>query len=83
MIGHDAYGAVHVREADHDITRPMLLDFEEIPIVDDPVNHVLDVVGQIRFLREQRVERRILPVHGIRCADARHIVPVVLRKVTE
>ena len=68
LIGDDADGAaVQARKADDEIFREVLVDFEEVAVVDDGVNGVLDVVGLLGIVGDQRVERRVAAIGGIGC----------------
>ena len=63
--------AVHAREADHDVLRVVLVDFEELAVVHHAADHVLDVVGQVRLRRHDRVERCVLAIDRDRWTRAR------------
>ena len=84
LVGDDADGAaVHAREADHDVPGPVLVNFEELAIVHHAVDRVLDVVGQVRFGRDDGVECGVHAVDGVVGGAARRVFAVVLRQVAE
>ena len=65
--------ALDAGEADDDVPRKRLLDFEEIALVDNFADQFLDVVGLVGVARNQRVERFIDPVAGIEARDDRRL----------
>ncbi len=44
---------------DHEILREMFVHLEEIAIVHHALDHILDVVWQVRFRRHERIQLRI------------------------
>ena len=85
LIGHDARSARPSMRAKPTtmFLRPVLVHFEELAIVHHAVDHVLDVVGQVGFGRDDRVERRVHAVDGVGGGAPRRIFAVVLRQVAE
>src|SRR5712664_1004228 len=61
----------------------MFVDFKEIRVVHDGVNRVLDVVGLLRIVGDERVERFIATVNGVRGGATRRVVDVVGGKKAE
>src|SRR6266404_9171609 len=61
----------------------MFVDFKEVRVVHDRVNRVFDVVGLLRIVGDQRVERFIATVNGIRGGAARRVVDVIGGKKAE
>ena len=60
LIGDDADGAAfHAGEAGDDVAGEGLLDLEEIALVHDLLDQLLHVVGLVRIVGDQRVERRL------------------------
>ncbi len=56
LIGDDAHRSpIHPGESNHDVLGEVLVDFKEIAIIDDQVDHILDVIGEIGFERNQRI----------------------------
>ena len=51
--------AVHAAEADHDVLRVVGLQLEEVAVVDGLDDQLLDVVGLVRVVGHQRVERQV------------------------
>jgi hypothetical protein len=76
LVGDDADRlAFHARKADHDVLRVVGLHLEEVDVVDHLEDQFLDVVGLVRIVRHQGVERiveavgRVIgrPVGGFPC----------------
>ena len=77
LVGDDAdRAAFHAREADDHVPGVGLLDLEEVGLVDDLEDQLLDVVGLVRVVGDQRVEREVLAVGAVlgRQAAARRTV---------
>ena len=73
LVGDDADGAAfHAREARHDVLREGFLDFEEVGLVDDFEDQLLDVVGLVRIVGDQRVERGIDTLRIVLGLNGRH-----------
>ena len=54
LIGHHTHRpAIQPREAHHDVFGEVLVDFQEVAIVENAVNHVFDVVRLVGFGRYQ------------------------------
>src|SRR6266478_85398 len=84
LVGDDAdRSAIEARKTYDDILGEMFVDFEEVRVVDDGVNGVLDVVGLLRIIGDEGVERFIAAVGGIGSGAARRIVYIVGRKKAE
>ncbi len=78
LVAHDPDRiAVEAREADHDVLGEVLLDLEELAVVDDQRDHVAHVVGLLRVVGDDRVERLLHPVDLVVGIDARRHVEVV------
>ena len=60
--------AVEAREADDDVLREVLVDLEELAVVDDQRDDVAHVVGLLRVVRDDRVERLVHRARGRRRA---------------
>src|SRR5258707_274608 len=58
----------------------MFVDFEEVGVVDDGMNGVLNVVGLLRIIGDERVERFVAAIGGIGGGVARRIIDIVGRK---
>ena len=81
LIGDNAHGAaIETREADNDIFRQVLVDFEEIAVIHHAMNHVFDIVGQIRFRRNNGIELMIGAIDRIGAGTPRRVVSIVLRE---
>ena len=61
----------------------MLVNFEEICVIHNAPDDVFDVVGQIRFRGNNRIERRVHASHWIGRRFARRIFAIVLRQVAQ
>src|SRR5260370_5810494 len=61
----------------------MFVDFKEVRVVHDGVNRVFDVVGLLRIVGDERVERFIATVNGIGRGAARRVVDVIGGKKAE
>src|SRR6266852_5462482 len=61
----------------------MFVGFEEVGVVDDGVNGVLAVVGFLRIVGDEGVERLIAAIGGIGGGAARRVVDIVGRKKTQ
>ena len=84
LIGHDADRlSVEAGEADDDVLGVMLLHLEEVAVVDHAVDHVLDVVGQVRLGGNQRVELFVGAIDRIGAGLARRIFEIVRRHEAE
>src|SRR6266436_6379090 len=84
LVGNDADGAaIEARKTYDEILGEMFVDFEEVGVVNDGVNGVLDVVGFLRVVGYERIERIVAAVSGIRGGAARRVVDVVGRKKAE
>ena len=84
LVGHDAdRAALDAAEADEDVGREQLLDLEELLVVEDGGDHVVHVVGLVRAVRDERVERpvEVGELHVGRLVVLRRRVEVVLREV--
>ena len=55
----------------------MFLHLEKITVVDDVVDHALDVVWQVRLIRNQRVKLAVGAIDGIVPALARRIFQII------
>ncbi len=65
------------READDHVPGVGLLDLEEVRLVDDLEDQLLDVVGLVRVVGDQRVEREVLAVGAVLGRQERHARLVV------
>ena len=82
LVRDDADGAAaEPREADDDVARVVPVHLEERPIVGDRVHEVEHVVGLVRRLRHEAIERLVLAVDRIGRLAPRRIVDVVARQV--
>src|SRR5216683_7716981 len=61
----------------------MFVDFEEVGVVNDGVNGVLDVVGLLRIVGYERIERIVAAIDGVGGGAARRVIDVVGRKKAE
>src|SRR5260370_36554893 len=61
----------------------MFVDFEEVRVVHDGLNGVLDVVGLLRIVGYERIERIGGAIDGVGGGAARRVVDVVGRKKAE
>src|SRR5258707_14277237 len=61
----------------------MFVDFEEVRVVHDGLNGVLDVVGLLRIVGYERIERIVAAIDGVGGGAARRGVGVVGRKKAE
>ena len=78
LIGDDSHAAsIQPRKSHDDVLRVVLLHFEEISVIDDGVDHIFDVIGQIRLRRHDLVERRVGAINGIGAGLARRIVEII------
>ncbi len=78
LIGHNPGGPpAHTCEADDQVRREMLMNFQKRPIVYDRANEIVHVIGLIRLLWDQAVERVIFAIERIAGRGARRIVQVV------
>jgi hypothetical protein len=58
LVGDEAdRGALHTTETDDDILRVIRLDLEKVLFVDDLIDQLLYIVGLVRIIRHQRIER--------------------------
>ena len=65
LVGDDADGAaLHAAEAGDDVLGEGFLDLEEVALVDDLQDQLLDVVGLVGVVGDQRVERGLDAVGG-------------------
>src|SRR6266478_8214118 len=84
LIGDDADGAaIEARKTRDEIFREVLVDFEEVGVVNDGVNGVLDVVGLLRIVGDERIERIVAAIDGVGGGAARRVIDVVGRKKAE
>ena len=74
--------AVQARETDDNIFGEVFVDFEEVAVVDDGVDGVFDVVGLLRIVGNQGVERFIAAIGRIGSGAARRIFEIVGGKKT-
>src|SRR6266436_365757 len=58
----------------------MFVNFEKVSVVHDGVNGVLDVVGLLRIVGDERIERFIAAIDTIGGGAARRVVDIVGRK---
>ena len=65
-------------KADHYVGRKLFVNFKETPLVDNPVDHIFDIVRLIRILRHDTIEIVIFPISGITGWNKRWIFAVVL-----
>src|SRR5713101_1923052 len=65
---------VQARKSHHNVLRIMFLDFEEIPVVDNCVDHVFHVVRQVRLIGDDRVELLVGAVDGIGTRPSRWVI---------
>jgi hypothetical protein len=72
--------AAEAREAADDVLRVERLQLEERTVVDDGLDHALDVVRLVRGVRDQRVELGRLTVGRVRRRGVRRRLEVVLRQ---
>ncbi len=80
LVRHDADGPpVHPREPDDDVSRVVLLDLEEIPVVRDLPDHVPDVVRLRRDVGDHLVQALVRAVRGVLRRHGGGIFHVVLR----
>ena len=75
--------AVHAREADDDVLRVVGLQLEEVAVVDHLDDQLLDVVGLVRVVGHQRVERQVDAVGRVAAGAHRRLLAVVQRQVVE
>jgi hypothetical protein len=75
--------AVHAREADHDVLGVVGLQLEEVAVVDHLDDQLLDVVGLVRVVRHQGVERGRSRSAGSPARAHRRLLAVVERQVVE
>ena len=61
----------------------MLLHFEEVPLVHHPLNDLLDVVGQVGFVRHDAVQFRVSAVRRIGGGSPGRVLEVVGRQEAE
>src|ERR1700756_5003303 len=61
----------------------MLVDFEKVRVVHDGVDRVFDVVGLLRIVGDERIERFIATVNGIGGGAARRVVDIIGGKKTQ
>ena len=85
LVGDDAdRAALDPAEADDDVRREQRLHLEELAVVEHRLDHGVHVVGLVRRVRDQRVERAVevgdLEVGRARRTTGR-LVEVVLRQV--
>ncbi len=72
LVGDDAdRAAFHAGEAGDDVLGEALLDLEEVALVDDLQDQLLHVVGLVRVVGDQRVERAVLAVGAVEASAAR------------
>ena len=84
LVGDDAdRAALHAREAGDDVAGVRVLDLEEVGLVDDLGDQLLDVVGLVGVVRDQRVERGLGPVGAVAGRQLRHARLVVRRQEIE
>ena len=80
LVGHDPDRTpIHPGEAYDDVLRIVLLHFEEITVIGDRMDHILDVIGQVRLIRHDPVKRGIGAVSRIAARPARRIIQIVGR----
>jgi hypothetical protein len=60
--------------------RPFRRELEEVALVDDLQDQLLDVVGLVRVVRHQRVEREVVAVDRIERRPQRRLLAVVGRQ---
>jgi hypothetical protein len=66
VVGDDAHRlAFHAGEADHDVLGVLGLQLEEVAVVHRLGDQLLHVVGLVRVVRHQRVEREVHAVGRI------------------
>ena len=81
LVADDADAvAAEPREAADDVLREERLDLEELPVVDDRLDHLLDVVRPRRLVGHQRVELRRLTIGRVGRRVERAGLRVVLRQ---
>jgi len=68
------------REAADDVLREALVHLEVLAVVDNELDHALDVVRLGGVVRNQRVQLRLLAVGRVRRGHERRRVEVVLRQ---
>src|SRR6516164_5682815 len=74
LVGDDSHrAAIHARKADHHVFSVVLLDFEEIPLVHDPADDLLHVIGQVGLCGNDGVESGIGAVDRIARNSARRV----------
>src|ERR1700682_3463060 len=61
----------------------MLVDFEEVRVIHGGVNRVLDVVGLLRVVGNERVEGFIAAIAWVGGGAARRVIDIVRRKKAE
>mmetsp|Transcript_29814 Transcript_29814/g.58374 ORF Transcript_29814/g.58374 Transcript_29814/m.58374 type:complete len:280 (-) Transcript_29814:818-1657(-) len=70
LVGYNSDGpAFHACKTNQDIFSEVGHDFEEVRIVHHTLQHIPHVVGRVGVCRDQLVQNRVLPVHGV-CGDA-------------
>ena len=81
LVGDEAHGAAgHAAETDHDVSRPLRRQLEEVTLVHDLQDQFLDVVGLVGILRHQRIERGIVAVRRVERRAHRSLLAVVGRQ---
>ena len=80
LVRHHPHRAtVEPRKADDYVERPVGVDFEEIPIVEDLREHLVHIVGLVGVVGQQRIEFFQRPLGVVGGFAARRIFDVILR----
>ncbi len=61
----------------------MLLHLEELAVIHYALNDVLDVIGKVGGIGNERIESRVLAIGGIIASPSGRIVAVVRRQIAE
>ncbi len=81
LVGDEADGAAgDAAEAGDDVFRERFGDFEEVALVHDLQDQFLHVVGLVRIVGDQRVQRHVDPADVVKARPFRHAVGVVGRQ---
>ena len=70
-------------ESDDDVLGELLVDLEELTVIDDARDDLVHVVGLVRIVRDDLVQRVVNPADRVVGRNPRSLLHIVLRDVAE
>ena len=84
LIGDNAYRAsVQPGESYNDVLAVMLVHLEKIGVVNDVVDYIFHVIGEIGLIGNNLIQRQISPIDGVSTGLARRVLEIIGGKKAE